>query len=290
VQTFGVIVMLLLLILGAIFMYRVDPNIGAYLYSLGRRVKEKSPKKKKGGKQIAFILGHELEDRLPDGIVECLSRVIRYAGKPQGYETSDWILLQIVFLILGTINFYLMRNKLFLAVMVFAILNMAPFMVIRSKAKKRRFEAREHARRVKRQFRMQILHDVKIDDALKSVAETAPGEFGETFRKYMLRASESLSSAMRGLRDEYGIPELDQFALAIELSEQKTTSELIKELTRQIEDEEHFVKDYLEGRKERLKLGQGGAVFFLALIILGMGGTFAIVGFAHLMSQGGLLG
>ena len=83
---------------------------------------------------------------------------------------------------------------------------------------------------------MQLVRNVKRDDALRNIAESARGEFGETFRKYIGRMSESLSLVMQGLRDEYGIPELDQFALAIEVSEQQTSSELVKELARQIAD------------------------------------------------------
>lgn len=281
---FGITVVMVAL--GLWLLYYTVPDLGASWWRLQR------PGTRFGAnsrKRFYAAWVRLVEQGVPHPMLTRLDNLVRLAGKPYGLQSPDWILIELL-IALVTWPPLVWKGGNVIALLILGVFLWLPFGLLRSKAKKRRLDAQTQIRAMKRMFRMKLVDHVHIADALVSIGEGAIGEFGDTFRKHLTRMEQSMKIAMQGLRDEYGIPELDEFALALELGEEKTSQELVKELNRQITDEYKHVQNYLDARMGRLKTAQGGAVLMLAVVAVGITLIFAIAGTLHMIGKGGLLG
>ncbi|QQE79720.1 hypothetical protein GI364_04320 [Alicyclobacillus sp. SO9] len=282
----GLGVSIVVMCFGLGVLYYTFPDVGIAWYKLqGGRSKAAQQNRKRVYKGLVRMI----EAGIPHPLLHRLNHMVRMAGRPYGLEAPDWVLVELG-VILVTWPPLMLRGSRFSGLLLSIAFMALPWLLLRSKAKQRRLDAQTQIRAMKRMFRMKLLDGAHIPDALQSVGDAAIGEFGDTFRKHLTRLDQSMKIAMQGLRDEYGIPELDVFALALELGEEKTSQELLKELNRQIDDEYKHIQNYLEARMSRLKMAQGGAIFLLVLVVVGVMMTFAVAGTLHMIGKGGLLG
>ncbi|GIM47676.1 hypothetical protein DNHGIG_32250 [Collibacillus ludicampi] len=207
----------------------------------------------RGKRRLWRLLVRKLEPYMGHGLVHRVERQIRLAGRPWAITATELITIQLLGAIgLSVLGLTVVPSDVMGIYVVTAVL-LLPYPNVRlsALAKKRQMEARSAVRFVKRRFVEKLRLGLPLDDALRSVAEIAPGEFGETFRRVLSQMrNRPLKDIMQDLRKEYEAPEVDTFCTALEYSDEKSPSSLIDSLQLQIGEEDDQQDEYIQAQIE----------------------------------------
>lgn len=224
----------------------------------GYRVRQEY-QRMRGRRKAWRLLVRKLEPYMGRGLVHRVERQLRLAGRPWPVTATELITIQLLgaigVAVLGVTVIPSDVQQVFFLMGI--LLVFFPNVRLRSIARKRQLEARGAVRFIKRRFLEKLRLSLPLDDALRSVADIAPGEFGETFRRLLGQMrNRPLKDIMQDLRNEYEAPEVDSFCTALEYSDEKTPSSLIESLQLQIGEEDdqqdEFMEAQLEGTKPKL--------------------------------------
>jgi Flp pilus assembly protein TadB len=238
-------------------------------------------RKMKGKRKGLRFVTQKMEPRLGKGLILRMNRLLRLSGNPWRLRGSELIVLEGIGVILS-IFLCSTLDQARGAIFLFCLLVLAlPIRRLMTKVKRRQMDAAIAIRFLKRRLNTQLKMDVPIQDALVQMANIAPGEFGDVFRQLIHRMTQEkpLRDVMQELRREYEVRELDDFCLAIELSDQKTSTILIDLLDKQILEETHRMDEFIAYQTDIIKpklLGIASLTFLFTLLLAGYFAYIAI--------------
>jgi len=206
----------------------------------------------RGRRRAWRLLVRKIEPHLSRWMVQKVEKQLRLAGRPWPLTGVELLTLQIlggvglvVFGLVAIPTDVLTAYWLLVAQLVFFL----PHQRLRGMIKKRQLDARIAVRFVKRRLFEKLRLGLPLDEALRSVAEIAPGEFGETFRKLIAQMqNRPLKAIAIDLRNEYEVPEVDTFCIALEYSDERTPASLIESLRLQIAEEDDQQDEFIEAQ------------------------------------------
>lgn len=233
-------------------------------------------RKIRGKRKWLQLLAGRFGVYIPKGIIYRIERVQRLAGHPWQLSPAELVLLEILGgSALFVISLGLQNAKTQFYILI-VLLMIWPFTKMQQMAKKRRVEAREGTRFLKRRLRQELHRGIPLTDAIQDVGKTLPpGDFGETYRRYIAQIHERpLRDIMKELRAQYEVPELDSLCTAIEYSDRHSPRMLVQMLDRQITEEAYRLEELIEERTEAAKPKMIGMVALSILWTLVLGGYF----------------
>ncbi|MDQ6422644.1 hypothetical protein RB620_24735 [Paenibacillus sp. LHD-117] len=227
------------------------------------------------------------------GVIRRFERLIRLAGYPMGLSARELIFIYIVVAIAGIYASTQVVDKTKVPVLILSFLIPAWHIVtLRKKKNERQLYATESIRFLKRRFIYLLKNQVGIIQALDNIADLAPGEFGETFRRYMNQVTtnenkRSLRDVMADFRQEYEVSTLNSFCMAIELSELKSPGMLADQIFRQTLKENASLEEFVEKKLHVTKGKMIGLVAVAAVWTLILSVWFSVVAFFDYFSGAG---
>lgn len=197
-----------------------------------------------------------ISPKMNAGIVTKFDSFLRVAGRPGNRSAVELLILYS-----GTaIGLSLVATQLQEAKVEMVILALLfPAVQINRLNKKRlrrKMEAEEATRVMKRQLILMLQQKIPIVEALEMLSKDEPGTFGETFRNYMRSVSDreiSLRTAMKEFRQDFEAQALTEMCLAIELSDEKSLETLADTIHRQTVDENKRIDDLLSNKNDATK-------------------------------------
>ncbi|HHY67979.1 MAG TPA: type II secretion system F family protein [Alicyclobacillus sp.] len=231
----------------------------------------------RGRRRAWRLLVKKVEPHVSQRLVSRLDRQLRLAGRPWPITGVELLILQVLagagLAVFGlamippdsqTIYWFLAILLVFFPQWRLAVLR-----------KKRQLAARGAVRFVKRRLLEKLRLGLPLDEALRSVAEIAPGEFGETFRRLLAQMeTRSLKSIAFDLRREYEVQEVDTFSTSLEYSDEKSPSSLIESLQLQIAEEDDQMQEFIEAQLEGTVPRLYGVIAIAVLYTLLLSGYF----------------
>lgn len=218
-----------------------------------------------------------------------LDRLLRLSGRKSGRTAEETLALYVLTVVpMMVVAWQLPNAKVQASILAlfYPVIHMRGLM---SRMQRRQIEAEEATRFMKRQLVLVLRQNVPVIEALHMMADDHPGEFGETFRKYLQQVKDGkpLREAMKEFREEYETRSLDDLCLAVELSDLKTPEMLSEQLYNQTLDENARVDEFIDKKQESSKgmmllVVAVAFVWTLALILY-----FAYYGFIDYFRGGG---
>lgn len=231
----------------------------------------------RGRRRAWRLLVRKVEPHLSQWLVQRVERQLRLTGRPWPLTGAELLTLQILGGV-GLVVFGLTAipaDTQLLYWLLAVMLLFFPQYRMKVMAKKRQLEARGAVRFVKRRLLEKLRLGLPLDEALRSVAEIAPGEFGETFRRLLSQMrNRPLKSIAVDLRNEYEVQEVDTFAIALEYSDEKTPASLIESLRLQIAEEDDQQDEFIEAQLAGAMPKLYGIVALAVLYTLVLSGYF----------------
>lgn len=263
---------------------RMDPALSDQLFEWREEYKRMS------GKSKAWrIFVNRTSAYINPSIVSKVDRLLRLAGRPGKIRAIDLIIRQLVIGVGVALFSTQVPDQKGPVFMLALILTIKPIASLGKRKKARQLEASEAIRFLKRRFVMLLKMGVPLTDALREIAEIAPGEFGETMRSYMdqLGSGRSLRDIMQDLRYEFEVRELDEFCVAIEMSDHKSPQILVDLISRQVRDEIARQDEFITNKVENTRPKLLSLVLLSALWSLGLFIFFGYYGFTDKFKGGG---
>lgn len=220
-----------------------------------------------------------------------LDRLLRLSGNTTGRSAAEWLLIYLAVLIPGMFMAATLPNARTAAVILVLLIPYSSINRLRTKAQRRKLEAEEAARFMKRQIAVILRQKVPVIEALQMISDDMPGDFGEAFRRHLDEVSDgkSLRVAMREFREEFEAVALETFCLAVELADAKSPEILADQLYRQVLDENNRMEEFIEQKKESTNNRMILVVAVSFVWTLAVIGFFAYYGFTDTYRDGGFL-
>lgn len=231
--------------------------------------------KMKGKRKALRFVTQKIEPWIGKGLILRMDRLLRLSGNPWRIRGSELIVLEGLGVILAIFLYSALEQARGATFLLCLLLLFMPIRRLMTKVKQRQMDAALSIRFLKRRLNTQLKMEVPIQDALGEIAAIAPGEFGEIFRQTIHRIrnkTRSMREAMQELRREYEVRELDDFCLAIELSDEKTMAVLIDLLDKQILEETHRMDEFIAYQTDIIKpklLGIASLTFLFTILLAG---------------------
>ncbi len=263
---------------------KVDPALSDRIYEW-REEHRRMPGKKKAWR----LFVHKTSPYINPSIVSKVDRLLRLAGRPGKVRAVDLIIRQLLIgvgVALLSTQVPTEKGAVFLMAIILAI---KPITSLDKRKKARQLEASEAIRFLKRRFVMLLKMGVPLTDALREIADLAPGEFGITMRTHLdqLGGGRSLREVMQDLRYEFEVRELDEFCVAIEMSDQKSSQILVDLIARQVRDEIARQDEFITNKVENTRPKLLSLVLLSSLWSLGLFIFFGYYGFTDKFKGGG---
>ena len=263
---------------------RVDPTLSDMLYEW------REEHRRMNGKQKAWrLFVHKTSPYINPSIVSKVDRLLRLAGRPGKVRAVELIIRQLLIGVGVALCSTLVPSQKGAVFMMALILTIKPITSLGKRKKARQLEASEAIRFLKRRFVMLLKMGVPLTDALREIADLAPGDFGGTMRAYMdqLGSGRSLREVMQELRYEFEVRELDEFCVAIEMSDHKSPQILVDLIARQVRDEIARQDEFITNKVENTRPKLLSLVLVSALWSLGLFIFFGYYGFTDKFKGGG---
>lgn len=231
----------------------------------------------RGRRRAWRLLVRKIEPHLSRWMVQKVEKQLRLAGRPWPLTGVELLTLQLLggvgLVVFGLVAIPADTRDVYWLLAV--LLVFYPQYRLKVMAKKRQLEARIAIRFVKRRLHEKLRLGLPLDEALRSVAEIAPGEFGETFRQLLSQLqNRPLKSIAVDLRNEYEVPEVDTFCLALEYSDERTPASLIESLRLQISEEDDQQDEFIEAQLASATPKLYGILAVSVLFTLAISGYF----------------
>ncbi|MFD0591056.1 hypothetical protein ACFQZE_23960 [Paenibacillus sp. GCM10027627] len=263
------------------FVRRFSPEVFHFFYDWAEEYKSM---KGQNRRTLKFI-SRKTDVVVSQGVIRRFERLIRLAGYPMGLSARELIFIYVVIAGAGIYASTQVVETTRMPVLILSFLVPAWHIVIlRKKKNERQLYATESIRFLKRRFIYLLKNEVGIIQALDNVANLAPGEFGEVFRRYMDQVTtnenkRSLRDVMADFRMEYEVSTLNSFCMAIELSELKSPGALADQIYRQTLKENASLEEFVEKKLHVTKGKMIGVVAVASVWTLALTVWFSVVAF-----------
>lgn len=245
-------------------------------------------KQMKGKRKGWKLLVKKAESIFGLGLISWVDRLLRLAGRPGRLHAVEFLLILLLLsagLLLLSTQVANQREAMYLIAILVVIV---VFLRLKKMRDKRQLEAREVIRFLKRRFATQLRMRMPLEEALREIAQLAPGSFGITFRSYVDQIGQrSLREVMTELSREYEVRELDEFCVALALSDQKTPEILAEMISRQVREETARLDEFINNKSEATKGKMIGLVALTAVWTMALSGYFAYFGLVDRFKGGG---
>ncbi|MBE3578280.1 MAG: type II secretion system F family protein [Limnochordales bacterium] len=231
----------------------------------------------RGRRRAWRLLVRKVEPHVSERLVRRLDRQLRLAGRPWPLTGVELLILQVLAGVgLAVLGLALIPQDAQTVYWLLAVLLVFfPQRRLSVLRKKRQLAARGAVRFAKRRLLEKLRLGLPLDDALRSVAEIAPGEFGETFRRLLGQTkNRSLKAIAVDLRKEYEVQEVDTFSTSLEYSDEKSPASLIESLRLQIAEEDDQLQEFIEAQLEGTVPKLYGVIAIAVLYTLVLSGYF----------------
>jgi Flp pilus assembly protein TadB len=236
----------------------------------------------KGKRKALRFVTQKIEPWIGKGLILRMDRLLRLSGNPWRITGSELIVLEGIGVIVSVYVCTALDQARGATFLLCLLVLAMPIRRLMTKVKRRQMDAALTIRFLKRRLNTQLKMNVHIQDALVQMANIAPGEFGDVFRHmiHRMEQGESMREVMQELRREYEVRELDDFCLAIGLSDEKTSTILIDLLDKQILEETHRMDEFIAYQTDIVKpklLGIASLTFLFTILLAGYFAYTAIV-------------
>ena len=265
-------------------MRKIDPRLSDYLYMLREQLQRMR------GKQKTWKLFIQLTSPyINQGVLTKVDRLLRLAGRRKVRAAELIIRQTIIGIVVASFSTQVAPDVRTAVIMLAIILAIKPIVSLGKEKKTRQLQASEVIRFLKRRFVMLLKMKVPMTEALREIGQIAPGEFGETMRSYLdqLGTGRSLREVMQELRFEFEVRELDEFCVAIEMSDDKSPEILVDLIDRQVRDEIARQDEFITNKVENTRPKLLGLVALSSLWSLTLFIYFGYYGFTDKFKGGG---